>query len=258
MLENDACHTDCSDPSCGDGIIWQGVEDCEDGNQVNTDACTNTCQAAECGDGVLWQGMETCDDGNFSNADACPGSCEPAFCGDGFTQVGPEQCDDGNNVDDDFCGNDCIWNQCQPSGARAPFNTLNLNTASGCWNGNPCAFDAYAFQADHGQNFQNINEAISCTGAPTCVAHVGITTYGGSNTVCQGRWDVYCDGVMAGSILTLGKTCVGSAMNNTCNTSFPGRVCTVIELRAVADNDNTLGCCGGMGPDTMIVSVSAW
>jgi hypothetical protein len=63
---------------------------------------------------------------------------------------------------------------------------------------------------------------------------------------------------MAGSINTLGKACSGSAMNNTCSVSFPGRVCTVIELRAAQDNDNTSNCCAGNSPDSMITSVSAW
>jgi cysteine-rich repeat protein len=258
VVETDACHSDCTDASCGDGVIWQGVEDCEDGNQIDTDACTNICRMAECGDGVLWEGMETCDDGNFDDDDACPGSCEPAFCGDGYTQAGSEECDDANGVDDDLCGNDCLPNVCQPSGARAPFNTLNLDTTSGCWDGNPCAYDVYGWNPNHGQNFESFNQAIACTGVATCVAHVGITTHDEVGTLCQGLWEVYCDNVLLGSINTLGKACAGSAMNNTCNISFPNRACTVIELRAAQDNDNDTGCCGGSSPDSMITSVSAW
>jgi cysteine-rich repeat protein len=258
MIDTDECKNDCTAAFCGDGVIQDEVETCEDLNMINDDACTNACQIAVCGDGVLWNGMETCDDGNFDDDDDCPGSCEPAFCGDGFVQAGSEECDDGNNVDNDFCGNDCIWNQCQPSGQRAPFNTLNINTASGCWNGNPCPYNNYAWDSTHGQNFQMFGEAVSCTGVPTCVAHVGITTYQGGGNVCQGIWEVYCDGVLAGSINTLGKACAGSAMANTCSITFPGRICSQIELRAAQDNDNTAGCCGGTSPDTMITGVSAW
>jgi hypothetical protein len=64
--------------------------------------------------------------------------------------------------------------------------------------------------------------------------------------------------MLAGTISTLGKACAGSAMNNTCQVSFPGRVCTQIELRAAVDNDNTSNCCGGNSPDSMITGVSAW
>jgi cysteine-rich repeat protein len=77
---------------------------------VDTDDCTNACQMASCGDGVLWEGVEICDDGNLANNDMCPGSCAPAFCGDGYTLSMMEQCDDANMVDDDFCHNDCTTN----------------------------------------------------------------------------------------------------------------------------------------------------
>ena len=76
----------------------------------NDDACTGMCTSSFCGDGVLWQGMETCDDGNMGNDDACPSTCQPAACGDGFLYVGMEECDDGNMVDDDFCTNSCVTN----------------------------------------------------------------------------------------------------------------------------------------------------
>jgi cysteine-rich repeat protein len=68
------------------------------------------CQAATCGDGFLWAGNEECDDGNDDDSDACPTSCEDAYCGDGFKWQGSEECDDGNNVDDDGCQNSCIAN----------------------------------------------------------------------------------------------------------------------------------------------------
>jgi cysteine-rich repeat protein len=108
MLNTDACKNDCTDPYCGDGILWQGNEGCDDANMINSDACTNGCDAAACGDGILWIGQETCDDGNQNNGDACPLSCEPAVCGDGFLRTGVEACDDGNQNNADFCSNSCM------------------------------------------------------------------------------------------------------------------------------------------------------
>jgi hypothetical protein len=46
-------------------------------------------------------------------------------------------------------------------------------------------------------------------------------------------------------------------MNNGCSVSFPGRICSDIELRAAMDN-TAGGCCGQGDPDSMITAVSAW
>jgi cysteine-rich repeat protein len=187
------------------------------------------------------------------DTDACVSTCKSAKCGDGFVRAGMEECDDGNMVDNDMCTNACKNGTCVPSGARAPLNQLSLDTASGCWSGNPCDNDGYSFSQSDGQNFQGFNQAISCVGVSTCVGNVGIATYAGM-TVCQGKWDVLCDG----QIDTLPKTCTGSAMGNGCKASFTPRKCATIELRAANDPDGTSNCCGGSSPDSMIVAVSAW
>ena len=136
--DNDGCVRECMLASCGDGLLFVGVEDCDDGNQVggdgceadctlancgdgevqtgeacddgnadNTDACLDTCALASCGDGFVQVGVEGCEDGNQSNTDACVAGCALASCGDGFVQAGVEQCDDGNAVPGDGCDN-CI------------------------------------------------------------------------------------------------------------------------------------------------------
>jgi cysteine-rich repeat protein len=248
----------CQFAYCGDGYPRLGMEECDDGNQLDNDGCVSPfCSIAFCGDGYLNEGVEACDDANDVDSDMCPTSCTVATCGDGFVQAGVEECDDANADDEDYCANDCTWNQCQPLGPRAPFNTLGINTASGCWDGNPCQFDAFAWDPTHGQNFQAFGQAVSCSGAATCVANVGITTYNAA-LVCQGKWDVYCDDAIVGTLDTLNLGCTGSAMANNCSISFPGRICTEIELRAVEDNDNTASCCAGSSPDSMITGVSAW
>src|SRR3989338_5233095 len=65
------CPADCA--VCGN-FIREGMEQCDDGNQIDTDACSNACQSARCGDEVVQQG-EQCDDGNASNSDSCRNDC---------------------------------------------------------------------------------------------------------------------------------------------------------------------------------------
>jgi cysteine-rich repeat protein len=75
----------------------------------NDDACVDNCLPARCGDGYIWSGMEECDDGNMS-LETCPyneGPCKVCdedcrlvdgvliSCGDGMVQSN-EKCDDFN------------------------------------------------------------------------------------------------------------------------------------------------------------------
>ncbi len=103
----DACLSDCTDATCGDGYTWDTVEDCDDANASNTDACTNLCELAACHDGYT-QGSEECDDGNTDDTDDCVGECRTATCGDGYLQTGLEECDDGNAFDNDECPTTCL------------------------------------------------------------------------------------------------------------------------------------------------------
>jgi cysteine-rich repeat protein len=92
-----------------------GGEACDDGNNVDTDACHNDCTLPTCGDGIVGNTPgETCDPPGSTPATP-PGNtnlCRPlgpdqcTYCGDGQINDG-EQCDDGNHVDTDGCRNDC-------------------------------------------------------------------------------------------------------------------------------------------------------
>lgn len=82
-------------PMCGDGTM-DADEACDDGNAVDTDACLSNCQLASCGDGIVQQGVEACDDGTN---DGAYGGCNPGcgslapHCGDGTVQAGVEHCE---------------------------------------------------------------------------------------------------------------------------------------------------------------------
>ena len=56
------------------------MEQCDDGNAINTDACSAVCKLTKCGDFVkqVPNGdgqMEECDDGNLLNGDKCNSIC---------------------------------------------------------------------------------------------------------------------------------------------------------------------------------------
>lgn len=40
-------------PTCGDGIVNQASEQCDDGNHIDEDDCLTNCKAAVCGDGLV-------------------------------------------------------------------------------------------------------------------------------------------------------------------------------------------------------------
>ena len=108
----DGCDDRCL-LECGNGVIGQN-EQCDDGNRVDTDACTSTCQIAACGDGYVWFGNEECDQGqaNSNDPDAvCRTDCTLQRCGDGITDSG-EECDDGNTSNNDVCTNACANATC--------------------------------------------------------------------------------------------------------------------------------------------------
>ena len=65
---------------CGDGVIWQGVEACDDGNTVPTDRVLKVggrCAAMGATTRSLAEddGFEECDDGNQEDGDGCSVTC---------------------------------------------------------------------------------------------------------------------------------------------------------------------------------------
>src|SRR5690606_30721195 len=74
----DACLSGCIEASCGDGVVHEGVEPCDDGNDDDTDLCTQVCELPACGDGFVQPDAgELCDDGNLDDGDGCESTCVP-------------------------------------------------------------------------------------------------------------------------------------------------------------------------------------
>ena len=99
----------CELPSCGNGVIDNMLEQCDDGNLVSGDGCSPSCQLEpRCGNGVFEPPFEQCDDGNLVGGDGCSPICtNESPCGNGVLNPG-EQCDDGNNVSGDGCSVMCV------------------------------------------------------------------------------------------------------------------------------------------------------
>ena len=244
-ISADAANCGACGKVCANGLVCiNGGCTCQQCNQphARTSCVNNNCVLDSC-----LAGWGDC---NKNLLDGCelPLLADPSNCG-ACGNVCPQNapyCDKGS------CSPGCV-----PSGQRAAFNALSASTASGCWKGNPCAQDQWAWDSNNGRNFQNTGESVTCSGNATCVGNVGIVTYSGTPT-CQGIWNVLCDGVQVGSINSLGAPCVGSAKANACKVSFIPRMCTSIQLVAAPDNDGTSNCCGGNSPDSMLTGVSAW
>ncbi len=140
----DACLTDCTDASCGDGFTWVGQEQCDNGsgNSDNApNACRTNCQNPSCGDGVTDTG-ETCDDGGTVNGDGCDQNCQlESVCGNNVVE-GVEECDDGPANSDtapDTCRENCKNPYCGDS---------VIDSGETCDDGNVDSSDACVACAD--------------------------------------------------------------------------------------------------------------
>src|SRR6185295_6594491 len=107
-------------PSCGDGLVNDAAEQCDDGNNVDGDCCSSICQfeapGSLCGDGDVCNGQESCD-----GAGTCvPGMPIGCICGNNVIDPN-EDCDDGNTVNGDCCSATC---QLDPAGYPCADNTV--------------------------------------------------------------------------------------------------------------------------------------
>ena len=203
------CTEECVTATCGDGftreditaIAQPGFEQCDDGNMSQTDSCLNDCQYNVCGDGEVWAGREDCDEGMFDTdlTDACGSQdlydcsfvdndcdyphdgdnpdpeprtnkagdgehiafCTNANCGDGTVQTGlGEECDPGdtdNNADGE-CTPSCTMNTCGDGWVFPGFEACddgNDNDNDDCKNDctlNVCGDGVRKFKRDYDWN----------------------------------------------------------------------------------------------------------
>ena len=164
-----ACQDGVCGAVCGDGVLVDGAEECDDGNDVDNDACVG-CKTAVCGDDVTQDGVEQCDDGNNIAEDACVG-CTLAICGDGIVWAGEEECDDGDDDSADACA-DCLTVACG-DGRLNPATEL-------CDDGNREPNDGCNAGCEPGAE-----QLASGLGSHTCVLGSGALRCWGTNTKGQ-------------------------------------------------------------------------
>ena len=120
---------------CGDNLLGEGVEECDDGNLDDGDGCDANCEIEPgCGNGQIDDG-EACDDGNLDNGDGCDDACQfEIFCGNGNVDEG-EECDDGNIEVGDGCDATCQFEQVCGNGEIEGTETCddgNVDAGDGC------------------------------------------------------------------------------------------------------------------------------
>ena len=233
-VDTDECTLQCTAAICGDGVVHEGVEECDDGNDIDVDDCLVGCLAAKCGDGVVHELLEGCDDGNNVDNDACSNKCIPASCGDAVVQIG-EQCDDGNKFDDDDCTTLCNAATCGDG-----FVHTGVEQCDDAGESNVC--DADCTPAMCGDAVLNVKAGETCDDggfSPTCDADCTPAVCGDkvintkANETCDdGMETVTCDSdctaPMCGDGVvnkTAGEVCDTSGESPSCNANCTPAKC---------------------------------
>jgi fibro-slime domain-containing protein len=190
-------------PQCGDLLVNQPGEECDDGNKLAADGCSPACKVEPyytcppeggvctptmvCGD-LQVTGIEQCDDGNTTSGDGCSSRClieasyydcpptggacvSTAACGNGDIEPG-ESCDDRNTADGDGCSAGCQveigWICPMPGSACVPNcgDGAIMAGAEECDDGNTVSGDGCSISC-------MVEPGWSCSGSPTtCTASV--------------------------------------------------------------------------------------
>jgi len=216
---------DYSEPICGNGIIESG-EQCDDG-AANSDSatCTTACKNNICGDGLVYLGIEECDDDNLINGDGCSSLCQLETCAEqnGFICNSDELCPgsaltasdtevccnvgcvitSGNTCD--TCGdglfNICDRTKCESFAEGCLFNdNLFVNTCIACVSRNTFAcFDNDVYWFDTcGDREEKKEECGSggCEDVACLQPLVGQSTFVEANVLISGLQNMYAPTVL--------------------------------------------------------------
>jgi cysteine-rich repeat protein len=110
VSDTSGCDSDCTLPMCGDGHANVALEDCDDGNAVDSgNGCSRECKFNNvCGNGRLEQVVEQCDPGTGGDTANCDADCTIPQCGDGHVNTfAGEECDNGSDNGTGTCSVTC-------------------------------------------------------------------------------------------------------------------------------------------------------
>ena len=244
------------EPVCGDGIVNQNIEECDDGNNINDDTCTNECVLTVCGDAIIQnpngEGIEEVCDGNSESCNSPTGYsgliqcnsencnyqgmvCESAqFCGDN-TKNGFEDCD----------GTDLNGQTCQSIG----FSAGGILSCFAQGNSNSCKFDTSQCIGEQTSECNNGNKELDevCEIGDTeiCIIN-GYAGIQSCNSQCNGfnacvATESCGDGIIQ---LSAGEDCEGSNLNSkTCaNLGLGGGTLSCFTSGSLACKFDVSGC----------------
>jgi len=97
-IDTGRCGQDCACPApkCGDGIVNQASEQCDDGDTDSGDGCSATCETESpaCGNDIR-QGFEQCDGTDDATCSGACSSCEcavsPAWKSENVSRAAPSR-----------------------------------------------------------------------------------------------------------------------------------------------------------------------
>ena len=203
QIATDACIA-CVPAVCGDIFIHKDVEQCDDGNTVPGDGCSSTCKFEPvCGNGIKESG-EQCDDFNTVPNDGCNPTCQlDPYCGDKKVNQANEQCDDGNNMSDDGCSSTCLT-EAPPSGGGGGGGPSNGGAAG-------------AADAAGAGGAADFPEAAGAAGAPAGPIPDAAGSGGQDGVGASAGADATSGGMISGGMTNGGTTSGGTTNGGTTN-----------------------------------------
>ena len=152
-----ACTNSDKSPSHNEDTVIEDTSSHHDSGEYDSDTAEEDMEFGECGDGIINNPNEECDDGidNANTADSCRTDCLLPQCGDGI-QDSEEDCDDGNLFNVDGCSDECTIEEGSFEVEPNDDHTLALPVdSSGSIEGSLWEYDrdCYSFIFDHNDYF---------------------------------------------------------------------------------------------------------